>query len=135
MPIAINAEVRYRGYDFDILACCGNHILRVKKIHRGIAACVASDKNDTYGIPDRLLWIPVQDLEPLTLSELKQILQPSSPVESTLPDPQMFTPSPGVSMAASPQSQSQQVSAPLPPAPSRPSPQFGIPSGQSPDPS
>ncbi len=114
VPIAINTHVRYRGYDFEILACCGHHILRVKQIYQDIAACVAADQTTTYVMPDRLIWIPIQDLEPLTLSELRQVLPPSAPAKSVSPQQSQPQSTPkGVEIASTPATAKVQTQMPV----------------------
>ncbi|MGF1574575.1 MAG: hypothetical protein ACFCU9_01325, partial [Cyanophyceae cyanobacterium] len=114
VPIAINTHVRYRGYDFEVLACCGHHILRVKQIYQDIAACVAADQTTTYVIPDRLIWIPIQDLEPLTLAELRQVLPLSAPAKSVSPQQSQPQSTPkGVEIASTPATAKVQTQMPV----------------------
>ncbi|MFQ3612136.1 MAG: hypothetical protein SNJ68_00300 [Cyanobacteriota bacterium] len=73
MPIGINAYVRYRGCDFNLLCRYRNEILRVKQLYQNLAACFTSN-------PEELVWMPIRDLEHVALSELQKILNPSPPV-------------------------------------------------------
>jgi CheY-like chemotaxis protein len=77
MPIGINAYVRYRGCDFNLLCRYRNEILRVKQLYQNLAACFASN-------PEDLVWMPIRDLEHVDLSELQKILNPSPPVPAKL---------------------------------------------------
>lgn len=73
MPIGINAYVRYRGCDFHLLCRYRNEILRVKQLYQNLAACFASN-------PEELVWVPIRDLEHVSLQELQKILNPAPPV-------------------------------------------------------